>query len=201
MQYTTKVRIFRDSNVEVTLRWFRVPFGTPFLPVPHYWACKLYRYDRTPPTNGIGELTQEVSKHGKGFPPNKISKWLGSDDWWKNGVPFAAVGGAVQSRPGLCSPDCVQPICVTACSQGAEMPWLYMMDDFPTFAGIKPAPLVRQGDCTYSSNGVVTPGCPEGTSTAWLIQPDTVIPGLDAGILFEYSPGIFTSCCNRLESI
>jgi len=196
--YFTQARIFRDNDTEVTIRWFSVPFGTPFLPVPHYWGGKPWRYDRTPPTDGLGELMQSQSKHDRGFPPNKIGDWLGSDDWWANGVPFAAVGSKPQVRPGLCTPNCIQPICVTSCSSGAEMPWLYVMDPFPEFAGLKPGNLVRQNDCSYSSNGVITPSCPEGTSRAWLVELPTAIDGLDSAMLFEVTPGIFTSCCSQL---
>ena len=103
--YRTRARIFRDSNLTVTLRWFEVPPDTPFLPVAHHWAGKMYLYDRTPPTVGVGELTQSESFFVDRHLPHQSFPWTGSDDWWANGVPISALQGpAAQQRPGLCPP-------------------------------------------------------------------------------------------------
>ena len=100
--YRTKARIFRDNDLEVTLRWFKVPDGQPFLPTPHLWAGRPWRYDRTPPTRGPGELTQDHIRYSNGKPPTVCWNWLGSDDWWANGIPFADADSTPQTRPGIC---------------------------------------------------------------------------------------------------
>jgi hypothetical protein len=98
--YQTKARIFRDSNLECTIRWFPVPPATPFLPVPHLWGGRPWRYEPTPPTVGPGELLEYPISYDKGAAPEDWNPWLGSDDWWSNGAPVAALGnpGIVEVR-------------------------------------------------------------------------------------------------------
>jgi hypothetical protein len=192
--YTTKATIFADDDTEVTLRWFRVPFGTPFLPVPHLWAGKPWRFDRTPPTLGPGELTQTPTRVVKGFPPVTPSQWLGADSWWEKGVPFAAIGGPVQSRPGVCVPP-LQGLCATGCESVEQLAIVWSMAPFPPFAGVSPQTLVQQTGCTFTSDATDDViGCPEGTSRAWLVDLPVRVNGLTSQIITERDPHLYSSC-------
>jgi hypothetical protein len=194
--YKTKARIFRDDPREVDLRWFLVPDGTPFLPCPTLWAGRPYRYEKTPPTEGPGELTQSRLKWDKGLPPAVPSAWIGSNDWFSNGVPISALGGPPpQVRPGVCTPV-NQESCATGCDQAPLISAVWEMDYFPPIGPLTSQVLVKTEGCTFSSNCYLDcPVCPNGTAAAWFVDLVEPIPCFSSSVLTPIAPCAFSSCC------
>jgi hypothetical protein len=196
--YKTKARIFRDSDIECTIRWFQVPDGTPFLPVQHYWAGRPWRYDRTPPTIGVGELEQSPLVWDAGIPPANPSDWVGEDDWWMNGVPISALSGPPPlHRPGNCGP--VTPsACMTKCPQCPIVSAVWAMEYFPPIGELTSDVLVKTGDpCDWSNQCYrLCDRCKKGTASAWSIEPESAIVGLGKGIIVAKQGCRFTNCCS-----
>lgn len=194
--YKTKARIFRDDPREVTIRWFIVPDGTPFLPVPHLWGGRPWRYDRTPPTIGPGELLQSPLVWDEGLPPAQPSDWIGADDWWANGIPIAALGGPVPlRRPGVCKTN-KQAACGTGCDVCPLISPVWTMEYFDPVAGITPATLVKEPGCLFTSSCLKgLPQCPAGTARAWLVQVIEPISVLTEQVITNQQGSVFSSCC------
>lgn len=100
--YRQRVRFFRDDPREITIRWFIVPDGTPSLPYPHLWGGVPWRYDRTPDTDGPGELTQYHQEWDPGRVPANPMPLIGKVDWWANGIPIDEIDDVPDIQPGLC---------------------------------------------------------------------------------------------------
>jgi hypothetical protein len=198
--YITRARIFRDSPIEYTIRWFTVPDGTPFHPDAHRWAGRPWRYDPYQPTIGPGELTLTPLRYTPNFPPNENLPLLGSPDWWANGVPVSALEtGTDMVRPGVCPPkSCYVP--ADPCDQCPEMPRVWRIDPRGLPAELKPELLWQGEGCTFTS-GCYT-GCPvlpRPTAAVWYLQPEVVIPTLSPAVLLPSQPCGFTSCCDQYQ--
>jgi hypothetical protein len=194
--YKTKARIFRDSTQEVTLRWFRVPDGTPFFPKLHMWGGLPWRDDRFHPPKPLGELTPMKLTWDAGNPPVAASALLGSDDWWRNGVPIAAVGvGPDQVRPGICTPN-QGPACVAGCGVAPLVSPVWEMDFFEV-PGLDPKILWNSGGCSFTSccySG--SPQAPAGTSGVWLVSMLDPVPGLSETVVTAVQGSLWSSCCH-----
>jgi hypothetical protein len=198
--YITRARIFRDSPIEYTLRWFTVPDGTPFHPDAHRWAGRPWRFMNDQPTKGPGELTLTPLTYTRDRPPLENLPLLGSPDWWSNGVPVSAlIQGTDMVRPGVCpKPVCYVP--ADPCDQCPEMARLWYIAPEGLPSGLSPMPLWQGTGCTFTTG--CYQGCPvldKPTAAVWYLEPETPIPTLSSAILFPIQPCGFSSCCDQYQ--
>lgn len=195
--YKTKARLYRDSNREVTLKWFVVPDGTPFLPVPSLWGGRPWRYFQEGPTQGPGELIETPLRWSNGVAPDEPASWNGPDDWWANGAPIAALTGPVPPpRPGVCVPAPCMPG-GTGCDECPLVSPVWVMDRNPFYPNNPDqVVLAKRDECLWENDCTTTVvGCPTGTAAAWFVIMTTAIPGLTSGLIVQIKPSIFSSCC------
>jgi hypothetical protein len=195
--YRTRVRIYRDSDKEYELRWFRVPDGTPFLPYAHLWAGKPWRYCPSPVLEGPGEVDPTRYRYDWGLPPSRPSQLIGSADWWANGVPFGAADPEI--RPGVCPNfGCAPP--VGDCDQDQALSPVWTIGDCDLPPTLTAKSLWKRDGCCFTS------GCAEFVkhtrkppAGVWMVELECPIAGLDSSLVVARDPDLFSSCCNQYQ--
>ncbi len=90
---TTKVRFFRDSPHESTVRWYRAQAGAQALPLPHRFGS-LQDWGAGPdPPDEPGEVPFSFGAARDLTSPFPGTGFIGEADWWLNGLPVILTEG------------------------------------------------------------------------------------------------------------
>lgn len=198
-----KMRFWRNRDDVTMVRWYRVPVGTPCLPIPSAFMRTDWLEEHPAANPGDpGVLVGEYDGGGKydrgalpvGWrPPIKFigtpEQWLQGSEFprhqplvWRGGFSTACKAG--RGPQGMACAECVE------C--GLVSP-IWIADGFADFGGLTQAALVHTEHCEFSSRCVPGPGAP--TAAAWEVVPERAFGGLTGGVIYSQDHMVWSGCC------
>ena len=212
------MKFWENSNDLVSVRWYRVPDGTPALPFAHRfmhssWDAGMFRPKQfgmqgrdflvQPGEQGlaVGELADRLAYDAGALqvgwrPP---TKWIGNRRQWVEGSTVG-VDQPLVWRGGwssACKTPDVPPVgmaCATGCPVCPRISPVWIVAT-PDFAGFSQCAIVKREGCEFTSACAPAPGCPTGTAAAWQVVVDP-FGGLTGGVVAIRPNGTWSTCCN-----
>jgi hypothetical protein len=218
-----KLKAWANRADTVRVRLYRVPLGTPALPIPHRFFHPMWDNSISSgrDLSGLKRMSVTVEPGEPGYPiglagkPEKYYKgaapagwrppthYIGTPEQWLEGSVFGVDeplvwrGGFSEDCKRLCGPDQdtipVGFACGEGCTECPLVSELWCVSDFEAFANLDEAIVVKREGCVFSTECVVTEKCPKGTAAAWVVDVDE-FAGLTRAAL-PWRNGEWSSCC------
>jgi len=204
------MRFYNNRSDKSRVRWYRVPDGTPALPIPHSFTHTTWLPESWLPNPGepgcdVGEF-KGMRKYDKGALPigwRPPTKFIGTPEQWLNGSVYPTDQPlAWDGEFSLACKPTDHPqgrACATCRYCGHRISAVWNMEPFPDFASLSVQPLIWRSECVFNNQCVVEPDiCPVPTAAAWELEGVEGIPGMSGGIVTYQGSGKWSTCCKDI---
>lgn len=214
-----RLKAWANRGDAVPVRWYRVPYGTPALPIPHAF----FHPDWDPSVSsgrdrsGLKRKSVTVEPGQPGFPVGVVSKrvrydrgalqagwrppthFIGTPEQWLSGSvfgrdnPLTWRGGFSEECRQLCQPQ-EGEACALGCDEAPLSCPVWCVQGFQAFAGLDEAVIAKRPGCLYSSECVASEAGP--APGVW----EVILPESFGGLSNAYvwwQGSSWSTCCDE----